>query len=308
MKKTPLLLVTLMMSALLMSGCSGSPGSTDLKQSVSISVTTTVFPLYVIAQQITGDKMNVELIVLPGNSPHTFTPTPKTKKAIDGSQRTFAIGHHLDDWVFELIDDPSTIILTDKDITLRKYGSSSKESNNGHVHNEYDPHYWLDPRNAKTIADTISAELIIIDPKNQNHYTNQLQLFKEEMDLLYTEQVALMKPVHDIPFLTMHDAWFYYTEAFGLNLVGSFNPSGAENPTPKYLQSLQDLIDTTGAQAIFNEPQLPVSGLLPFIGDNDLSLGILDPFSGIQGIELYSHLIRYNSKELIANLKSTQAD
>ena len=148
MRQTSLLLVTLVMSALILSGCSGPSNKTDSGSSTSISVATTVFPLYVIAQQITGDKMKVELIVLPGDSPHTFTPTPRIKKAIDESQRVFAIGHHLDDWVLEIVDDASSIVRTDKNITLSKYGISGAESNDRQVHGEYDPHYWLDPRNA----------------------------------------------------------------------------------------------------------------------------------------------------------------
>ena len=296
-----------MMSALIFSGCSNTSEDTSDANN-SISVATTLFPLYTIAKQITGDKINVELMILPGESPHSFTPTPRTKEAVDSAQRIFAIGHNLDDWLLDLVDDPSLIVRTDKGITLRKYRHDDGDEHDEHEHGEYDPHYWLDPRNAKIIADTITSELVAIDPANQSYYTEQLKSFKEEMDTLYTEQLNLMKPVKEIPFLTMHDAWGYYAAAFELTLVGSFNPTGAEDPTPKYLKYLQDLIDTTGSKAIFNEPQLPVSGLLPFLADNNLSLGILDPLAGMHGIEVYSHIIENNSKELIATLKSTHLD
>ena len=295
----------------------GSPANNSGIQA-SPSIATTIFPLYVITQQITGDKMHIELIVLPGESPHTFNPTPKTKEVINNSSKIFAIGHLLDNWVLELVDDKSKIIVVDKNISLRKFGTDDHYGHNlndqagyeieKHTPGQYDPHYWLDPRNAKIIANTITEELVLLDPTNRDYYENKLQSFEDEIDILYTEQLALMKSIRHIPFMTMHDAWFYYAEAFDLNLMGTFNPSGSENPTPKYLQSLQELIQQNDIKAIFNEPQLPVSGLLPFIADNKLSLGIIDPLSGMHGIERYSHLIRYNSKELISTLKSSEVN
>ena len=66
MKQISLIIATLMMSALIFSGCSNTSEDTS-DANDSISVATTIFPLYTIAKQITGDKINVELMLVPGD-------------------------------------------------------------------------------------------------------------------------------------------------------------------------------------------------------------------------------------------------
>jgi len=39
--------------------------------------------------------------------------------------------------------------------------------------------------------------------------------------------------------ISLHDAWYYFAEGFGLNLVGTFEPSAGKEPTPQYIVNLK---------------------------------------------------------------------
>jgi len=101
----------------------------------------------------------------------------------------------------------------------------------------------------------------------------------------------------------MHDAWAYFNEAFETNLVGSFEPAGAETPSPKYLAELQETVDEKNAVAIFSEPQLSLNSIQQFIADNDLRTGVMDPLGGVDGRMTYQELLEYNISELVKTLR-----
>ena len=50
-----------------------------------------------------------------------------------------------------------------------------------HAHGEFDIHIWLDPFNAKVIADNIAEELSKLDPANTSTYQNNRDKFVEKV-------------------------------------------------------------------------------------------------------------------------------
>ena len=150
----------------------------------------------------------------------------------------FYIGHGLDDWVLDLVDDKLKAISVDKNIILRKsehtheeHGheehGDEKHGDEKHVKESYDPHYWLDPRNAKLIANTIIAKYIEINPDNSKYYQTQLSIFHLKIDELYRNSFENTRDISKNPFITFHDAWHYFAEAFALDIVGTFEPVSA---------------------------------------------------------------------------------
>jgi zinc transport system substrate-binding protein len=172
-----------------------------------------------------------------------------------------------------------------------------------HAHGEYDPHYWLSPNAAIKIARNIADDMKTLDPNNASDYEENYGVFEKSVTDLYAKLKTDITSVSDVAFITMHDAWAYFNEAFETNLVGSFEPSGAESPSPKYLAELQEKVDEKNAVAIFSEPQLSLSSIQQFIKDNDLRTGVLDPLGGVDGRMTYQELLEYNASELVKTLR-----
>jgi len=355
-----------------------SSSSTENTEVAKIEVSATIFPIYDIARQIAGDQIEVHLLVAPGESPHTFNPTPSTKEEIEHSELIFAIGNELDTFVTDISSNQEKIIIVDKNLTLIKYeddhddhdddkhgdekhddhkdhdhdkhdddkhgdekhddhkdhdhdkhdddkhgdekhddhkdhdhdkhdddkhGDEKHDDHDHHAHGEYDPHYWLDPMNAKVMAVTIADALAQLDPANAESYNSRSSAFATEIDALHTELVELAELAHDKSFITFHDSMAYLVARYDLSLAGTFEPTGAEEPSPQYLHELSEVVEHDNVLAIFSEPQLSSSSLEPFMKDNNLSLATLDPLGGIDGRGSYQALIRYNIETITETLK-----
>ncbi len=306
---------------ILLSGCtSDSNGeessvtqNSESASSTKITVSATIFPVYDIARQIAGNKAAVSLLLAPGGSPHTFNMTPSIQKQISDSVLIFGIGEGLDEWI---VDSDNFIILS-SGIELRgwddeehdehddeKHDDDDEEhdDHHGHDHSGADPHYWLAPLNGIQMAKNIADELKRVDPENTSDYEANLVKFTEEMESLQAELVDLAETVHDKAFITLHDSFAYFAEFFGLNLAGSFEPIGAEEPSPRYLKKLTDTVEEQNVKAIFSEPQLSTNSLTAFINDNNLQTNILDPLGGVEGRETYQALLKYNIRTLTSTL------
>ena len=303
------------------SDSSTSSSSTENTEIAKIEVAATIFPIYDIARQIAGDEIEVHLLISPGESPHTFNPTPSTKEEIENSEIIFAIGNELDTFVTDISSNQEKIITVDKDLTLIKYdehdddkhgdekhdddkhGDEKHDDHKDHDHGEYDPHYWLDPMNAKVMAVTIADALAQLDPANAENYNSRSSAFVAEIDALHTELVELAELAHDKSFVTFHDSMAYLVTRYDLALAGTFEPTGAEEPSPQYMHELSEVVEHDNVRAIFSEPQLSSSSLEPFIKDNNLSLATLDPLGGVDGRDSYQALIRYNIETIAEALK-----
>lgn len=269
------------------------------EKSDPILISATIYPLYDIARQIGGSKVQVQLILPSGESPHTFSPTAKDKKAFDNAEKIFVIGHLLDDWVVDSEADSSKIVTIDTNIPLLP---SDHVGHSDHKHGEFDPHYWLDPRNAVHISHNIAKEYGNIDPENIDYYEEQAVLFSTSVTAQYAQHLLNTESIREKPFVTVHNGWSYFSDAFNLRHVGTFEPASGEHPTPRYLKNLQDTIQREGATVIFSEPQLSTNSVYAFASDNNLNIAVLDPIGGSSQTLSYQEIISFNIQAILENL------
>ena len=296
--------ILLFAASLTIISCSESQVKND-----SLEVAATIFPVYSIAEQIAGDNITVNLLIQPGESPHTFTPSVSTKQITERVKRVYVVDENFDKAVINIIDSKSKTLAVNTNVNLLKYEDEhdddkhKDDDHDEHAHGEYNPHYWLSPNAAIKIARNIADDMKTLDPNNASDYEENYGVFEKSVTDLYAKLKADITSVSDVAFITMHDAWAYFNEAFETNLVGSFEPSGAESPSPKYLAELQEKVDEKNAVAIFSEPQLSLSSIQQFIKDNNLRTGVLDPLGGVDGRMTYQELLEYNTSELVKTLR-----
>ena len=301
LKKHQLLATILLFVGILLCGCINN---SDTDESVvaqndstisetELTVSATIFPIYDILRQIAGETVTTELILQPGESPHTFNMTPSVQKIIDNSNLIFVVGHGLDNWIVK----SGNVSPVHTNVSLL----TSNDDDDKH-HDGVNPHYWLTPGNASIIATNIATVLAELDPINAESYEARAANFHAAMISLESELLGQVGPIKTIAFITLHDSFSYLAQAFGLNLVGSFEPSGAEEPSPRYLKKLHETVESHNVKAVFSEPQLSVGGLTAFINDSNLKLDVLDPIGGIEERQSYQTLLKYNIRKLTSTL------
>ena len=277
--------------------------SESATETEKLNISATIFPVYDIARQIVGDKGNVTLVMDPGDSPHTYETTPSDMIEVSKADLILAIGNELDHWIETMVEDSSAEIVTvDANIALRPY-EDEHDDHEGHNHGEFDPHYWLSAKNGKIMAANIAAAISEIDPDNSDYYQANVSTFQSSIDEINTQIVELATPIASKPFIPLHDAWYYYSEEFNLNIVDNFFPGGQHQSTPQHTVELTEKVETLGVTAIFSEIGLDTSAIKGFAEDNDLTMSELDPLGGSPQTQNYQDLLLQNMKWINEGLK-----
>lgn len=263
-------------------------------------VATTIFPIYDITRTIAGNKLQVELLVPAGASPHTFEPNPQTAKNIQHSQIILAVGG-LDDWITGLSSETPVVIIDDN-ITYLSYQSDHHNNDNNKT-SSLDPHYWLSAANAGGIAKQIAKELSTIDPENSDYYQANLKQYQAELVVLDEELKAALAALPNKNIATFHNSWQYFSRDYGLNIVTTFEEFPGQTPGPQYLASFADALEQHNVKAVYSEPQLPIDKLVPIAQEHQVELGVLDPLGGTEDRQSYLEMMRYNKNQLEATLQ-----
>jgi len=311
---------------------SGDESNSSDKQKVAA----TIYPLYDMTREIAGDEFDVILMLPAGASPHTFDPQPSLLKDLEGAESVFSIGNGLDNWagnLTESIGAEEVVVDTNLDLLETQdshddhddededhhdedehsdeedeHGHDDEEKHDdedehsGHDHGPIDPHYWLSIHNAETIVSNIAVELSELDSENADLYSIRAADYIEELEALEAELEDKASVLAGTNIISLHDAWYYFAAEYNLNIIGTFEPSAGEEPTPQYLANLQEEVEENNVSTLFVEPQLSTASIDTFASDNDLSIAVIDPLGGVDGRDTYIKLMRYNVDQVVSAL------
>lgn len=263
------------------------------QETQKLVMATTIFPLYDILRNLTGDKLEVKLILPPGASPHTFELTPAQIKNLQKTQIIFAVGHGLDNWVNQVTQNISSaqVFLVDQNIDFIHEGGG------------VNPHYFLSVKNAKIIAQNITQKLTEIDPENQNFYQENLRVYLQTLESLDSNLTSDLRLLTSRKIATFHNAWGYLARDYNLEVVATFEPSPGKEPSPQELKDFEDKIQENHLRVIFSEPQISTDLLSPIAKDLNVQIKVLDPIGGIENRDSFIKLMRYNAQMILESLK-----
>lgn len=211
----------------------------------------TILPQAYLLQTIAGPYARVEVLVGPGQSAETYEPTPRQMAALDDAAVYFRIGVPCERTLLPKIarlhpDLP--IVDVRQGIRLRPW-----EGDDGHGHDEGDPHIWLDPALARTQARTISDTLTRLDPARAAAYAAGLARLETELTATEAEVARLLSPWRGRSFYVFHPAFAYLGAPFGLRQIAV--QRGGREPAARELAALIEQARREGVRAIFIQPQ-----------------------------------------------------
>ncbi len=267
------------------------------------AVAATTFPIYDLVRTIAGDSLDVKLILPPGASPHTFEPEPALAKSLQDVRVVYANGVNLDSWAQQLVPSSAPIVTLDRGITLRPAVEAIHDEGGEGEEDEgpTDPHYWLDPKNGLQMAKTIRDDLSARFPDKKAVFEKNASGLEARIMDADTKAKELLATIKNRNIITFHDAWYYFASAYDLSIVGTFEPTGGREPTPKYLAQLSEALTRSGTHTIFAETQSATEAIKSFAQDHDLVILELDDIGGLPGRASYPALILYNARIISQN-------
>jgi zinc/manganese transport system substrate-binding protein len=115
---------------------------------------------------------------------------------------------------------------------------ASLDRSRGDIHAEGNPHYLIDPMNAKIVAANIADAFSKAEPKAYEFYRTNLKAFQEKIDARMVEWQKKMAPYKGAAVVAYHDSWPYFAERFGLKIEMFLEPKPGIPPTPSHIASL----------------------------------------------------------------------
>lgn len=263
---------------------------------------TTVNPLTLILREITVGRAEIDCLLPPNSSPHTFEPTPSDLKILESAHAFFYGGPGLDsEWIKNLPFRRKVAMISMVPEKERLQMVQDHDHDHGHGHGEkgtIDPHFWTDPLTVKAMVPQLVAELGEIDPAGKAIYVANGELFKQKLDQLDLELRKILKPIADEPLLLFHPSFNYLFHRYNLNSAGVVVESPGREPSPRFLYMLVKKIKEKKIKALFTEPQLAKRPAKVLAESADIPVYELDPIGGVAGRQSYYELLIYNSNTL----------
>ncbi|MGR3376474.1 zinc ABC transporter substrate-binding protein [Salipiger abyssi] len=146
-----------------------------------------------------------------------------------------------------------------------------------HDHDGDDPHLWLSPDNAAAWLPVIADALAEADPENAETYRANAAAAGTALEEAVSDARDMLAPVQEDRFVVFHDAYQYYEQAFGLQVIGAIKLSDASDPSPARLDALRDVISDSGATCVFAEPQFDPRLIAAVTESTEIGVADLDP-------------------------------
>ncbi|PIZ95869.1 MAG: hypothetical protein COX80_03275 [Candidatus Magasanikbacteria bacterium CG_4_10_14_0_2_um_filter_33_14] len=287
------------------SGCSLNNKNNQESNNAKIKVAASIFPIYDITKEIAGDKIDVNLILPPGASPHTFEVSASQIKNLQNTKLFFVNGQNLDSWVENIsssVSGSQTIDLSEV-VDLQQLDENNPNHRPDEEDSGFDPHYWLNPKNVYAVSEEILNQLVVLSPEDEQYFLGNYNNFVNELQSKDTEWKDKMNSLLDKNIFVFHDAWGYFADSFDLTIVGTFEPFPGQEPTPKYLKELQTAVKENNIKTLFVEPQLSQSSIKTLASDLGVQIEVLDPLGGVEGRMSYIEMMDFNVNNVYGLLK-----
>lgn len=235
-----------------------------------LQVATTVAPITSIVAAVGGDLVAIEGIVPEGSDSHTFEPPPSAAAVLSRADVLFVNGLSLEEPTKDLADanlpDGAELVeLGDLTIGPDEYRYDFSFPEEGGKPN---PHLWTNPPMADRYAEIVKDTLAELDPDNADAYEDNYTAFSERVDVLdeaVREASATLEPDERL-LLTYHDAFPYFADEYGWEVIGAIEPSDFSEPSAREVADLITQVQDAGVPAIFGSEVFP-SPVLEQIGD-----------------------------------------
>ncbi|WP_047374292.1 metal ABC transporter solute-binding protein, Zn/Mn family [Exiguobacterium sp. ZOR0005] len=341
---------------LLLGGCANNEESGASEETNDqLTVYASTFALKSIAEEIGGDRVQVEMVIPPGADPHTYEPTSRQMTQIAEADLFLTVGHDLEPYVESMekslanedvsfVKTAENVTLLDADKTVHVHGEDEhahgedehaheedehaheedehaheedehaheedehahEEDAHGHSHGQYDPHVWLDPMNAVSMAEAVEAAFADQAPDYKDEFADRLSAFKEEAEALDAELQAAVDGGSKKQLLVTHAAYGYMADRYGFEQLPIAGLTPSEEPSQQALKrvieearahdlthiAFEDTVTPKVAEVVKNE-----------IGAETVTIYNLESVTKEQMEQSYFDLMRENVKALEIALK-----
>ncbi|MDI6827641.1 MAG: metal ABC transporter substrate-binding protein [Armatimonadota bacterium] len=278
-----------------------------------INVITSASNLADITRNIGGNLVTVTSLARPTEDIHFVEPRPSFITKLKNADMVVIYGMAFDQWMRTLIDNSrnskimpggSGYVDASVGIKKREVPAGKIDMSMGEVHPLGNPHYLLDPENAKIVAKNILGGLIRVSPKDEDIFRNNYNRFIRELDAAIKNWKDEMRPHKGKPVVTYHKSWVYFTACFGLEDSGTIEPKPGIPPSPSHVSKLIQAMKKEKVKVILIETFYPRKFPEIIAKETGAKICVLPYEAGaIKGVNTYIGMMDYIVRKVSDALK-----
>ncbi|MEO1005659.1 MAG: metal ABC transporter substrate-binding protein [Cyanobacteria bacterium J06638_38] len=220
-------------------------------------VLTTFTVLADIAQNVAGDKLNVESITRIGAEIHGYEPTPSDIVKAQDADLILYNGMNLERWFEQFLgnaEDVPSVLLTE--------GIEPIPISEGPYTNKPNPHAWMSPRNALVYVENIRQAFVELDPANADAYNANAEEYSEQLTTIDAELQADLEQVSPSQryLVSCEGAFSYLARDYNLKEIYMWPINAEQQFTPKQIQGVIESVKANDVPTIFCESTVSDEG------------------------------------------------
>jgi len=291
------------LAAVLLAACGGDGSSAD-EGRATVAVTTTV--LGDVVRAVAGGQVDVEVVMPEGADPHDFQASAQQVQALREADALVVNGAAFEEGLLDVIEGAEADGVPTHEaiegVEVLEVGAGG-DGHGDDAHGDVDPHFFQDPaRMAVAVAgigEFLAEQVAGIDVDALDADVQAYVAELEALDAEVEERLAGV-PAERRVLVTNHDAFGYFADSYGLEVVGTVIPSGStsDGAAAGALAELAELARRERVPAIFTEN----------VSADDLARTLADEVGGdVQVVELLTDSLDQDGGRTYLELVRTNA-
>ena len=245
------------------------------KEDAQIAATT--LPVYQFTLRICeGTGITVTRLVTESVSClHDYSLNVPQVRSAEAAEVIVTSGMGLEEFMEDILHHAPTVIDSSEGIQPQECHHEESHSDDGH-HHETDPHIWLAPQQAKTMAENICRGLCKKYPHHEAKFRSNLATLLKDLDTLQAYGEKTLSGLSCRELITFHDGFAYLAGAFDLHILRAVEEESGSEASARELIELITLVRDHQLPAIFTEANGSVSAAQIISAETGVALYSLD--------------------------------
>jgi len=219
-----------------------------------LKIVTTTTDIKDLVMSVGGRHVQVESIAAPSQDPHSIELKPFQIDRLKKADLVIRIGLDHEPWLSRIKMTKQVLDASVGVPLLQAETPRLRVERRAHSHAFGNPHYWLDPENAKPITASIVEALGKLDPAHKAEYEKNRMDFIGKLDARLKAWKEALAPYRGTKVVVMHDSWPYFAARFGLSIVAAAEPTPGVPPSPSELAKLFERMRQHNVRFLIADP------------------------------------------------------
>lgn len=251
-------------------------------------IAVSILPQEYFVKRIGGDRVDVLVLVGPGQSPHSYEPSPRQIASLSKAAVWILSGTEFEITLEKKIAaqfPKLPIIDGTKGVKFRMLDAHDHDDDGHDGHDDdlddasgsIDRHTWLGHDNALLLATHVRDALYQADPMGKSSYEANYEALVSDINAEFSQLSSDLAFLSGRTVLVFHPSFGYFLDEFSIKQEAV--ETGGKEPTAKALSELIARAKQNNTPAIFVQSQFPVTAAETVARGVGATVVYLDPLS-----------------------------